>query len=183
MVTGVCIGGPVLGYRLKERVTPNPNTQTNGVWPKPCRQESVTIDLRPDNPSGLDLSKYLQDLPFGTDEHTDTYNALRQSQEGLHGFAKDEGKEALGSSGKRRTRGYAAQSLFAAVLLGAAGIRKVRSFIHRAVEDANGDLYVPRNKRTDDHAPTHLPPGTKGTRGDPDYDENVETARDDQGAA
>ncbi len=176
------IGGPVLGYRLKERVTPNPDTQTNGVWPKPCRQESVTIDLRPENPSGVDLAKYVQDLPFGTDEHTDTYNALRQSQEGLHGFAKDEGKEALGSSGKRRTRGYAAQSLFAAVLLAAAGIRKVRSFIERAVEDANGDLYVTRNKRTDDHAPTHLPPGTKGTRGDPAYDENVETALD-EGAA
>lgn len=177
------IGGPVLGVRLKDRITPNPDTQTNGVWPKPCRQESVTIDLRPDNPTGVDLAKYLQDLPFGSDEHTDTYNALRQSQEGLHGFAKDEGKEALGSSGKRRTRGYAAQSLFAAVLLAAAGIRKVRAFLKRAVEDTNGDLYVTRNKRTGDHAPTHLPPGTKGTRGDPDYDENVETARDEAGAA
>jgi hypothetical protein len=176
------IGGPILGVRLKDRITPDPGTQTNGVWPKPCRQESVTIDLRPDNPNGVDLAKYLQDLPFGTDQHTDTYNALRQSQEGLHGFAKDEAKEALGSSGKRRTRGYAAQSLFAAVLLAAAGIRKVRTFLSRAVEDANGDLYVLRNKRKGDHAPTHLPPGTKGTRGDPDYDENVETALD-EGAA
>jgi hypothetical protein len=92
-------------------------------------------------------------------EHTDTYNALRQSQEGLHGFAKDEGKEALGSSGKRR------------------------AFLNRAVEDASGDLYVTRNERAGDHARTHLPPGTKGTRGDPAYDENVETARDEQGAA
>lgn len=176
------IGGPVLGVRLKDRITPDPDTQTNGAWPKPCRQESVTIDLRPDNETGVDLAKYLQDLPFGTDAHTDTYNALRQSQEGLHGFAKDEGKEALGSSGKRRMRGYAAQSLFAAVLLAAAGIRKVRSFLAKAKTDDNGDLYVPRNKRNDDHAPTHLPPGTKGTRGDPDIDENVETARD-KGAA
>lgn len=198
------IGGPVLGVRLKDRITPNPDTQTDGAWPKPCRQESVTIDLRPNKPSGddpvakkkssgadkqakrkpsgVELAKYLQDIPFGTDQHTDTYNALRQSQEGLHGFAKDEGKEALGSSGKRRTRGYAAQSLFAAVLLAAAGIRKVRSFLDRAVEDSNGDFYVPRNKRKDDHAPTHLPPGTKGTRGDPAYDENVETALD-EGAA
>ena len=178
------------------------------MWPKPCRQESVTIYLRPSPPStaddrpskkqsgadkraqrnkkvppsGVDLAKYLQDLPFGTDQHTHIYNALRQSQEGLHGFAKDEGKEALGSSGKRRTRGYAAQSLFAAVLLAAAGIRKVRAFLSRAVEDTNGDLYVTRYKRKDDHAPTHLPPGTKGTRGDPAYDENVETALD-EGAA
>lgn len=177
------IGGPTLGVRLKDRITPDPDTQTEGVWPKPCRQDSVTIDLRPDNESGVDLAKYLQDLPFGTDQHTDTYNALRQSQEGLHGYAKDEGKEALGSSGKRRMRGYAAQSLFAAVMLAAAGIRKVRSFLAKAIPDANGDLYVTRYTRKDDHAPTHMPPGTKGTRGDPDYDENVETARDEQGAA
>ncbi|MCK5927959.1 MAG: hypothetical protein KAG80_07170 [Nocardioides sp.] len=177
------IGGPVLGVRLKNRITPDPDTQTNGAWPKPCRQESVTIDLRPDTEDAVNLSKFLQDILFGTDEHTDTYNALRQSQEGMHGFAKDEGKEALGSSGKRRTRGYAAQSLFAAVLLAAAGIRKVRTFLSRATEDTNGDLYVARNPRTGDHATTHLPPGTKGTRGDPAYDENVETALDTQGAA
>jgi hypothetical protein len=177
------IGGAVLGVRLKDRITPDPDTQTNGAWPKPCRQESVTIDLRPETPATVDLAKYLQDLPFGTDLHTDTYNALRQSQEGLHGFAKDEAKEALGSSGKRRTRGYAAQSLFAALLLAAAGIRKVGTFLSRAVEDANGDRYVTRNRRTGDHATTHLPPGTKGTRGDPDYDESVETACDGEGAA
>ena len=37
-------------------------------------------------------------------------------------------------------------------------------------------------QRTGDHATTYLPPGTTGSRGDPAYDENVETARDDNGA-
>lgn len=79
--------------------------------------------------------------------------------------------------------GYAAQSLFASVLLAAAGIRKIRAFLNRAVEDANGDHHVKRHMRTCDHACTHLPPGSNGTRGDPCYDENVETFSADQGAA
>ncbi|GAA1150797.1 hypothetical protein [Nocardioides aquiterrae] len=175
------IGGPVLGVRLKDRVTPDPATQTAGVWPKPCRQESVTIDMGgftstdPDAITTEDQSrhaaaKYAQDLVFGTTEHTDTYNALRQSQEGLHGFAKDDAYEALGTPGKRRIKGRAAQSVFAAFLLAAAGIRKVRVFLRNAIPDSNGDLYVPRRERKGEHATSHLPPGTKGTRGDPDYD-------------
>jgi hypothetical protein len=120
---------------------------------------------------------------YGTDQHTDLYNALRQSQEGLHGFAKDEGYEALGSPGKRRSRGYAAQSLFAAVLLAAAGIRKVGVFLRKSKDqkDANGNRFVKRHKRVGEHATTHLPPGTKGARGDPEYDKGVDTPA--QGAA
>ena len=33
-----------------------------------------------------------------------------------------------------------------------------------AEPDANGDLYVPRKQRNGEHATSHLPPGTKGTR-------------------
>lgn len=178
------IGGPTLGIRtLRNGVIPDPQTQTNGIWPKPCRQESVSIDLRvtetDTDQNKRNAARYAQDLIFGTDESTDTYNVLRQSQEGLHGFMKDEAKEALGSPGKRRVRGLAAQSLFAAVLLAAAGIRKVRIFLRNAKPDTNGDLYVPRRKRKGEHATTHLPPGSKGTRGDPEYD-----AEDsDEGAA
>ena len=181
------IGGPTLGVRLKDRVLPNQATQTNGIWPKPCRQESVSITFTPEagNAEAIasharrDAARYAQDLTFGTAEHTTTYNALRQSQEGLHGFAKDDAYGALATPGKRRIKGRAAQSVFAAFLLAAAGIRKVRTFLRNARNDENGDLYVPRKKRTGEHATSHLPPGTKGTRGDPDYDESDA----DQGAA
>ncbi len=167
--------GSIGRRRLKERIIADPDTQTNGIWPKPCRQEFVTIDLRPENEHTKDAAKFRQDLRFGTDDHTDTYNALRQSQEGFHGFAKDEAYEALGSPGKRRSRGYAAQFLFSAVLLAAAGIRKVRVFLEESKDqkDANNDLYVIRHKRFGSHATTHLPPGTKGARGDPEYEEGV----------
>lgn len=181
------IGGPTLGVRLKDRVLPNQATQTNGIWPKPCRQESVSITFTPEagNAEAIasharrDAARYAQDLTFGTAEHTTTYNALRQSQEGLHGFAKDDAYGALATPGKRRIKGRAAQSVFAAFLLAAAGIRKVRTFLRNARHDENGHLYVPRKKRTGEHATSHLPPGTKGTRGDPDYDE----LDADQGAA
>jgi hypothetical protein len=168
--------------KLKPAIVPNPATQAAGTWPKPCRQDSVSIDVhahRPEDEKVKETSeqraqravaRFKQDIRFGTDEHTDTYNALRQSQEGFHGFLKDEAYEALGSPGKRRVKGLAAQSLFAAVLLAAAGVRKVRRFLDDALEDDNGDLYILRRRRKGDHAPTHLPPGTKGTRGDPDYD-------------
>lgn len=170
------IGPAVLGVRkLKDRIVPDPSTQVNGVWPKPCRQQSVTLNLSHESDqSAKQAARYIQDLVFGTHEHTDTYNALRQSQEGLHGFAKDDAYEALGTPGKRRLRGLAAQSLCVAFMLAVAGIRKVRIFLRHAVEDANGDLYVPRKRRKGEHATSHLPPGTKGTRGDPEFDDLVE---------
>lgn len=173
------IGGPVLGVRLKDRVIPDPDTRTNGVWPRPCRQEAVTIqgDRRSESgPRNLAADRYRQALIFGTHEHTDTYNALRQSQEGLHGFAKDDAYEALGTPGKRRVKGRAAQSLFAAFLLAAAGIRKVRTFLRCAAQDENGDLYVRRRPRKGEHATTHLPPGSPGSRGDPAVDESLPDA-------
>lgn len=167
------IGGPVIGYRLKDRIIPDPATQTNGMWPKPCRQETLTIDLSdgdPEDANWRNIMRSMQSLIYGEDDHTNTYNALRQSQEGLHGFAKDDAYEALGTPGKRRIRGLAAQSLFAGFLLAAAGVRKVRAFLRDASTDENGDLYVIRRTRKGEHAATHLPPGTQGTRGDPDLD-------------
>lgn len=177
--------GPGLPVRLRDRVTPDPATATGGTYPKPCRVDTVRIDLStaPDNPAAnVDAARFRQDLIFGTREHTDTYNALRQSQEGLHGFVKDEAKEALASPGRRRIRGLAAQSLFSAVLLAAAAVRKIRVFLSNALTDGNGDLYVPRRVRSGDHTKTHLPPGTTGSRGDPDEPVAVETD-DDIGAA
>ena len=45
------------------------------------------------------------------------YRAGRNSQEGTHGVAKDEAQESLGAPGRRRKRGLAAQSLYAAISL------------------------------------------------------------------
>lgn len=176
----VFVGG-IPNYRPV--ITPDPATQTNGLWPQPCRpdaSEIATVDLRVTrdlngNLTGpnVNAAKFWQDLPFGSPQHTNTYNAMRQSQEGMHGFAKDDAKEALGNPGRRRMRGIAAQSVLAAVLLAAASLRKIRTFLRNALSDDTGSLYVPRHKRTGEHATTLFPPGTLGTRGDPEYDEQA----------
>lgn len=120
--------------------------------PRVCGQNSIAV-------SPLDGAKTRQSLPYGSDQHADLYNTLRQSQEGMHGFAKDEAHEALAAPGRRRVRGKAAQSVFAAFLLAAASIRKIRTFMSNAIEDPSGVIYVPRKQRKGDHARTGLPPG------------------------
>lgn len=93
------IGGPVrssASAASRNASPPTPPPKTAGIWPKPCRQDSVTFDLSDATAEAhIDALRFTQDLIFGTDEHTDTYNALRQSQEGLHGLAKDDAYEAL----------------------------------------------------------------------------------------
>jgi hypothetical protein len=120
--------------------------------PRVCGQESIAV-------SPLDGAKFRQSLPYGSDQHADMFNTLRQSQEGMHGFAKDEAHEALAAPGRRRVRGKAAQSVFAAFLLAAASIRKIRTFLANAIEDPSGVIYVPRKQRKGVHARTGLPPG------------------------
>lgn len=48
-------------------------------------------------------------------------------------------------------------------------------FLDEVKEDANGDRFVKRHERISDHATTHLLTGTKGARGDPEYEEGVAT--------
>ena len=134
----------------RPRIEPTPDMLT-GELPQVCRQTTITVH----KDKG---ARHLQDLRYGSPEQTDTYNALRQAQEGFHGCAKDEAQEALGSPGNRRIRGKAAQTMMAAFLLAAAGLRKVDAFMREAQQDENGDLYVMRRPRSDKPSP---PPGTK----------------------
>jgi hypothetical protein len=121
------------GQRVDERPQIFPTHEPLGV----CRSNTVT--LRPE-----DGARFRQAIPFGTDQHHATYTRLRQSQEGLHGFVKDEAYEALGAPTRRRKRGKAAQTLYAAFLFAAAGVRKIRVFLQRAVTLPDGSLGVPR---------------------------------------
>ncbi len=52
---------------------------------------------------------------------------MRNTIEGLNGYAKDTAHQALAQPGRRRARGIAAQSTFTALLLIAANIRKIRA--------------------------------------------------------
>ena len=155
------ISGPKLNVR--DRIHPLPELVASEHRPTPCTCDAVTIDLT----QHPDLARTLQPISYGTSSHTDVYNALRQPHEGLHGFMKDEGKEALAAAGKRRVHGYAANCLMAAVTISVAGFRKVRSFLDKARIDSTGTLFVTRPPRAGGHGRTGLPAGTLRLRDGP----------------
>jgi len=89
--------------------------------PRICRQTAITI--APDTGA-----RYRQDLPYGSLAWHKTYATLRNTIEGLNGLVKDTAHEALAQPARRRVRGIAAQSIFTALLLIAANIRKIRAW-------------------------------------------------------
>ena len=89
--------------------------------PRLCRQTAITI--APDIGA-----RYRQELPYGSPAWHQCYATLRNTIEGLNGYAKDTAHQALAQPGRRRVRGIAACSLFTALLLTAANIRKIRAW-------------------------------------------------------
>ena len=89
--------------------------------PRLCTQTAITI--APDVGA-----RYRQDLPYGSPAWHARYAALRNTIEGLNGYAKDTAHQALAQPARRRVRGIAAQSVFTALLLMAANIRKIRAW-------------------------------------------------------
>jgi hypothetical protein len=83
---------------------------------------------------------------------------LRNTIEGLNGYAKDPAHEALAQAARRRVRGIAAQSVFAALLLMAANIRKIRTCRALAAEHYATDP-APRAPRRRASLRDYLPDG------------------------
>ena len=69
---------------------------------------------------------------------------MRNTIEGLNGYAKDPAHEALAQPGRRRVRGIAAQSVFTALLLMAANIRKIRAW---RAQPPDGKDHIARRAR------------------------------------
>ena len=105
--------------------------------PRICRQTAITI--APDTGA-----RYRQDLPYGSPAWHKTYATLRNTIEGLNGLVKNPAHEALAQPARRRVRGIAAQSIFTALLLMAASIRKIRAW--RALT-ARGKARITRRAR------------------------------------
>ena len=116
--------------------------------PRLCRQTAITI--APD--AG---ARYRQDLPYGSPAWHARYATLRNTIEGLNGYAKDPAHQALAQPARRRVRGIAAQSLFTALLLMAASIRKIRAWRALTTRDQAG---ITRRARATPHQPARLPP-------------------------
>jgi hypothetical protein len=108
--------------------------------PRLCRQTAITI--APDVGA-----RYRQDLPYGTPAWHARYATLRNTIEGLNGYAKDTAHQALAQPGRRRVRGIAAQSIFTALLLMAANIRKIRAWRALTPSDQAGITRRARRRR------------------------------------
>ena len=109
--------------------------------PRLCRQTAITI--APDVGA-----RYRQDLPYGSPAWHARYATLRNTIEGLNGYAKDPARQALAQPARRRVRGIAAQSIFTALLLMAANIRKIRAWRALTASDQAGITRRARRRRT-----------------------------------
>ena len=118
--------------------------------PRICTQTAITI--APDIGA-----RYRQDLPYGSPAWHNTYATLRNTIEGLNGYAKDPAHQALAQPARRRVRGIAAQSLFTALLLMAANIRKIRAW--RALTTRDKARITQRARRRRSSLRDYLPDG------------------------
>ncbi len=118
--------------------------------PRLCRQTAITI--APDTGA-----RYRQDLPYGSPAWHKCYATLRNTIEGLNGYAKDSAHQALAQPARRRVRGTAAQSIFTALLLIAANIRKIRAWRGLTPGDKTAIARRARRRRTSQR--DYLPDG------------------------
>lgn len=143
-------GCPALGAHPHLRCPLRPSSMDNALGeipvlqppvepPKICRQGSVTI--APDIGA-----RHRQDLAYGSETWRRTYATYRNTIEGLNGYAKDTAHESLGSPGRRRVRGIAAQSVFVTLLLMAANFRKITAF-RQMVRDNDTTKVAERARR------------------------------------
>ena len=118
--------------------------------PRICTQTAITI--APDIGA-----RYRQDLPYASPAWHKTYATLRNTIEGLNGYAKDPAHQALAQPARRRVRGIAAQSVFTALLLMAANIRKIRAW--RALTTRDKTRITQRARRRRSSLRDYLPDG------------------------
>jgi hypothetical protein len=109
--------------------------------PKICTQTAITIT--PDTGA-----RYRQDLPYASPAWHARYATLRNTIEGLNGYVKDTAHQALAQPARRRVRGIAAQSIFTALLLTAANIRKIRAWRALTPDDKNTTARRARRRRS-----------------------------------
>jgi len=125
--------------------------------PAICTQQSVTLPPE----AGAKLA---QELAYASPEYHERYATLRNSVEGINGFVKDGAHEALDDPERRRIRGVAAQSVFVALLMMAANLRKIRAVAERLAEEG-GSLRRIRRRRPTESLGMWLPTRSESAAG------------------
>lgn len=118
-----------------------PNASLRALPPPCCTNETVTV------PPAAG-AKFAQELAYQSPEWRARYGAIRNANEGFHGYVKDPNYEALDNAGRRRVHGVAAQTVFTAFLLMAANVRKVRAFLEGVAHEAGKLKRLPRRRKT-----------------------------------
>lgn len=112
----------------------------NNETPALCTSKTVTMPLD----TG---AKWLQSLPYGSDEWHSVYATLRNTIEGTNGVLKNGCHEDLDESRRRPIRGIAAATLFSSILIWSANIRRIRTFLESAKPTDKPDELAVRRKR------------------------------------
>ncbi|WP_242910729.1 hypothetical protein [Actinomadura terrae] len=90
--------------------------------PKICQQTSISVAIE-------DGAKHWQPRAYGSPEWQKIYGRLRNTVEGMNGYAKADAHEGIEHGGNRRVRGVAAQSLLLAFQLAHANERKINAWL------------------------------------------------------
>lgn len=118
--------------------------------------------------------KHQQDLAYEAQQWRDVFHSLRSSIEGVNGTLKSDAVTGLDSPGNRRSTGLAATAVFAAFMIAAENLRKIRTFNETASKNEDGSMTrdLPRKPRK----PRPRPPWEKNWLPDRVADALDETA-------
>lgn len=133
-------------------ITPSPTPP-----PAVCEQRSITVPPE----AGANL---WQPLQYGRETWQRIYFRLRNSIEGINGFAKDPLHEDLESSGTRRIRGIAAQTILLAFQLGHANRRKLANWANSVALLGERPRRRPTRRRATKPLGAWTPKGYIGSR-------------------
>lgn len=110
-----------------------------------CRQHSVSFSQK-------DTLRQKQAFTFMSDEWEQFHDHARQSIESMHQGFKDDGKEGVASSGRRRVRGFAAAQTLVTIMVANFNLRKIAAFLLEeklAAAEPDRVISQPKERRRD----------------------------------
>lgn len=123
-------GSMRISHPTKKNGTPtcDPNRPNAPLF---CRQKTLVIPRA----EIAKANRFRQEFPHGSPAWEHAFKSPRATIEGFNGFVKDDNNEQLGAPGRRRVRGRTAQFLLVTILIVAANLRKIESFVSKTDEE------------------------------------------------